>query len=92
MGFNSNMHAHIICVPHVHEKKSAKHFMQAYVSGIFADKGGSIAILSENGTEVKTLHSVRNVTNSASKEYFQMHFIPRANQESKTYTISIRKH
>ena len=32
------------------KEKSAENVVQAYLSGIFAHKGGSIAILSDNGT------------------------------------------
>ena len=35
------------------KEKSAESVMQAYLSGIFAHKGGSIAILISNGTEFK---------------------------------------
>ena len=35
------------------KEKSAENVVQAYLSGILASKGGSIAILSENETEFK---------------------------------------
>ena len=53
MGLDSSMYAHVICVCHVN-KKSAENIVQAYLPGIFAHKGGSVAILSDNGTEFKS--------------------------------------
>ena len=35
------------------KKKSAENVEQAYLSGILAHKGGSVAIWSDNGTEFK---------------------------------------
>ena len=35
------------------KEKSAKNAIQAYLSGILAHKGGSVTILSDNGTEFK---------------------------------------
>ena len=40
MGFNSNVYTHIICVYHTEER-------------ICTHEGGSVAILSDNGTEFK---------------------------------------
>ena len=35
------------------KKRSAENVVQAYLSGIFTNKGGSIATLSDNGTDSK---------------------------------------
>ena len=35
------------------KEESAENVVQAYLSGIFPHKGGSIAVLSDNGTEFK---------------------------------------
>ena len=35
------------------KEKSAENVLQAYISGILAHKGQSVAILSDNGTEFK---------------------------------------
>ena len=35
------------------KKKSAENVIQAYLSGILANKGESVAIFSDNGTEFK---------------------------------------
>ena len=42
--------------------KSSENVMQAYLSNIFAHKGGSIAILSDYETELETLHRMRSVS------------------------------
>ena len=39
------------------KETSAENVMQTYLSGIFADKGGSIAILSDNEIEFKKHHT-----------------------------------
>ena len=59
------------------KEKSAENVMKAYLSGILAHNEGSIAILSNNGTNSKIPHSMRQVTNSASKG----HSTPKATQE-----------
>ena len=53
MGFKRNMHSHMVCICYTDEGSSAENVGQAYLSGIFTHKGGIIAILSENGTEIK---------------------------------------
>ena len=53
MGFNSNMHAHILCVCHTNERRSAENVVQVYLPDMFTHKGGSIGILRGNGTEFK---------------------------------------
>ena len=90
MCFNSNMHQHIICVCHTHEKSQLKNVVQAYLSSIFAHKGGSIAILSDNRTELKK-HSLRHVTKSASKEYPQNTFHPQGNSTIKNMHNFLRR-
>ena len=35
------------------KEKTAENVVQAYLSGVLAHKGGSVAILSDNGTEFK---------------------------------------
>ena len=37
------------------KEKSAENVIQAYSTGILAHKGGSVAILSDNGTEFKKI-------------------------------------
>ena len=53
MGFDSNLSAQILHVCNSDEGISAENAVQVYLSGILAHKGGSVAILSDNGTEVK---------------------------------------
>ena len=55
MGFNSNLFTHVICVHYFNEGKSAENVAQAYLSGILAHKGGSVAILNDNGTQFKNI-------------------------------------
>ena len=45
------------------KEKSTENIVQAYLSGIFDHKGGSIAILSDNGTELKKKFSLVHVNN-----------------------------
>ena len=60
ISFNGNMWAlmaicvhtsYIFAVPM--KEKSVENVVQAYLSGILTHKGGSVAILSDNGTELK---------------------------------------
>ena len=51
--------------------------------GTFAQRGGSIAILSDNGTEFKNTTLNEAFSNLASKEYFLTHVTPKATQELK---------
>ena len=54
MGFNSNFAStNLMCFAVPMEEKSTENVVQAYLSGILAHKGGSMAILSDNGTEFK---------------------------------------
>ena len=45
------MHTYVFVLPM--KEKSAENVILAYLSNIFAHKGGSIAILSNNGTDFK---------------------------------------
>ena len=47
------MHAHIMVFAIPMKEKSVENVVQAHLSGICAHKGGSIAILSDNGTGLK---------------------------------------
>ena len=48
MGCNTNMYAHIICVCHTDESEVSRNVIQAYLSGLFTHKGGSVEVLSDN--------------------------------------------
>ena len=61
------------------EEKSAENVMQAYLSGIFAHKGGSTAILSDDKTELK-------------KYCTQCGMQPTCNQENIFKPISPQRH
>ena len=74
MGFNSNIHAHIICVSHTHERKVSLKCCASYLLGILTQKRGSIANLNDKGTEFKTTTLNKACDQSASKEYFQAYF------------------
>ena len=67
------------------KEKSVKNVVPAYLSNILANKGGNIAILSNNRTEFKnTALNEESVTYSASKEYSQTCFTPKTTQDMKT--------
>ena len=51
MGPDRKMSAHILCVYNSGDGKSDENIVQEYLPGILAHKGGSAAILSDNGTE-----------------------------------------
>ena len=55
MDVDSNLSTNILCVVFavLMKEKSAENVVQAYLSGILAQKGGSVAILNDNGTEFK---------------------------------------
>ena len=53
MGFDSNLSIPILHVCNSNEGKSAENVVQAYLSGILAHKGRSVANFSDNGTEFK---------------------------------------
>ena len=67
------------------KEKSAENVVQAYLSGIFTHRGGTIAILSDSGTELKKNQTVLNeACNSlTSKNYLQTCFIPRQLKNKK---------
>ena len=71
--------------------KSAENAVQDYLSGIYAHKGGSIANLSDNGTEFKNTTPNRVCDQLGIKDYFQTHFHPKATQELKMCTISSKE-
>ena len=50
------------------KEKSAENF-QAYISGIFTHKGGSITIFSDNDTELKMQFSLMHVNNLAQRDF-----------------------
>ena len=74
------------------KEKSAENVVWAYLWGIFGHKEGSVAILSDNGREFKTLTSIRHVINSALEEYFLTCFTTKATQELEMCAISSREH
>ena len=83
MAFNSNLHVHIICVNHTLKEKSVENFTQVYLSNIFAHKGDSIAILSDNGTEFQNT-SLNEACNQLSiKRIFSNQFLPQGNSRIK---------
>ena len=47
------MYAHVIGVSILMKERSAENVVQTYLSGISVHKGGSIAVLSDNGTQFK---------------------------------------
>ena len=73
MGFNSNMHADIICVHPTNERKLLENVAQVYLLGTLTHKGGSIAILSDNGTEFKNTILNESCEHLCIKKFFQPH-------------------
>ena len=63
MGFKAIcMHtSYVFAIPV--KEKLAENVVQTYLSGIFAHSGSSIAILSDNGTELK-MHSLHMPVNN----------------------------
>ena len=51
------IYMHILCICYTDEGQSAENIVQAYLSGIFAHKGGSIAMLSDNGDRIQKCSS-----------------------------------
>ena len=49
------MHAHWLCVCIPLKTKQASEVVQAYIDNVYAKFGGSLKILSDNGTEFKNL-------------------------------------
>ena len=68
------------------KEKSAENVVQPYVSGIFAHKGGSIVILSYNGTEFKNTMLNEACEQLGIKRLFSNPFHPKATQESNMCT------
>ena len=70
------------------KEKSAENVVQAYLLGILAHKGGSVAILSDNGTEFKN-EVLNEVCNQIGfKKLFSNPFHSQGNATWRTYTIS----
>ena len=61
------------------KKKSAENVVQAYLSGILAHKDGSVAILSENGTEFKNKDLNEVCDQLSMKRLFSNPFHPQGN-------------
>ena len=61
------------------KEKSAENVGQAYLAGIFAHKGGSIAIISDNGTEFKNTGLVGACEKLSIKRLFSNPFHPQGN-------------
>ena len=60
-------------------EKSAKNVIQAYSSGILTDKGESVAILSDNGTEFKNKVHNEACDQLGLKRLFSDPFYPQSN-------------
>ena len=61
-------------------RKLAENVIQTYLSDILAHKVGSVAILSDNGTEFKN-KAVEQVTSLELKGYSLIHSTPKVIQE-----------
>ena len=61
------------------KKRSAENIVQAYLSGILANKCGSVAILSDNGTEFKNNVLNKVCDQSGIKRLFSNPFYPQHN-------------
>ena len=70
------------------KEKSAENVVQAFLSGILSHKGGSVAILSDNGKEFKNKVLMRYVTNWVIKGYFLTPSTLKVKKRWKMYTIS----
>ena len=81
MGFDSNLCSNILCVYDSDEEKSAENIFQAYLSGILAHKGRSVAILSDNGTEFKNKDLNEACEHLGIKRLFSNLFHPQGNAE-----------
>ena len=62
--YNSNMYAHVKCVFYTCERNIGRKHC-SHLPGIFTHKGGSIAILSDNGKGFKMQFSLIHVNNLA---------------------------
>ena len=61
------------------KERSAENVIQAYLSGILAHKGGSVGILSDNGTEFKIKLLMKQVIYLELKRLFSNPFHPLGN-------------
>ena len=61
------------------KEESAENVIQAYLSGILAHKGGSVAILSDNGTEFKNKAVNEACDQFGTKRIFSNTFQPQGN-------------
>ena len=83
IGFNSNIHPHIIYVFHTSEKKGQlKMLCKPYLSVIFMNKEGNTAILSDNRTELNTVLN-EACEQLAIKRFFSNPFHPKGNSRIK---------
>ena len=78
MGLDSNLLTHIICVYNSDVGKSYEN-VQAYLFGILTHKGGSVVILSDNGTEVKNKVLNEACNQLGIKQLFSSPFHPQGN-------------
>ena len=85
MGLDSNLFTHHMC-SQFQRSKSTENAVQAYLSGILAHKGRSVATLSDNGTEFKTF-SMKHAISWILKGYSSIHFIHKEMQEWKMSII-----
>ena len=74
------------------KEKSAENIMHGCLSGMFSHKAGSIAILSDNGTEVKNTTFNEANDQLSIKRVFSNQFHPKGTQEPKPCNISSREH
>ena len=72
------------------KEKFAANVVQAYLSGILAHKGGSVAILSNNGTEFKNKMLNKVCHQLGIKSYLLTHFTLKVMQRWKTPTICLK--
>ena len=61
MGLDSNLSAHILFV--CDSDEGVENVVHAYLSGILAHKVGCVAVLSDNGPELRTKSSMKHVAN-----------------------------
>ena len=86
MDFNSNMHAHVLCVCQTNERKDSGTFVQVYLSGTLTHKGGSVAPLCANGIEYKNTVLDDACEQLGIKRLFSNPFHPNATQELRMCT------
>ena len=74
------------------KERSAENHAQAYLSGIFSHKGGSIAILCDNGTEFK-ITALNEACNQLSiKRIFPNPLHPQGNSGIRNVQLSLGEH